>query len=198
MDGTRRYARPFTSQSEARPGLDDGERTLLIVDDDAFFREALASTMIGKGFKVRTAEGMSDASASITADPPGYAIVELRLSDDCGLDLIPLLRDANADARVLILTGHESIATAVAAMKAGAIGYFSKPGDPEDLHQALTVVDREQKPVPPKDLMTPDRVRWEHIHRIFELCKRDVEKAARLLDIHPLTLRRTLGRHPPP
>jgi two-component system, response regulator RegA len=177
-------------------GLPDGDRTLLIVDDDAPLCQRLARAMERRGFIVQTADSVANGTAAATAQPPAFAVVDLRLGDGSGLDVVSALRTARPGARIVMLTGYGNIATAVAAVKAGAIDYLPKPADADAVERALLALEGEA-PEPPEDPMSADRVRWEHIQRIFELCDRNVSETARRLKMHRRTLQRILSKHAP-
>jgi two-component system response regulator RegA len=176
--------------------LPESERTLLIVDDDAPLCQRLARAMERRGFVVATADSVSNGVAAATAHPPAFAVVDLRLGDGSGLDVVSALRGARPAARIVVLTGYGNIATAVAAVKAGALDYLPKPADADAVERALLAQEGEA-PAPPEDPMSADRVRWEHIQRIFELCDRNVSETARRLKMHRRTLQRILGKHAP-
>ncbi len=173
------------------------ERTLLIVDDDEPFRKRLARAMERRGFEVLAASSVTDGIALARSRPPAFAVIDLRLADGSGLDIVPALREVRPDTRVVMLTGYGNIATAVAAVKAGAVDYLAKPADADEIEAALMVQDGD-KPSPPKRPMSADRVRWEHIQRIYELCDRNVSETARRLNMHRRTLQRILAKHSPP
>ncbi|MDJ0949506.1 MAG: ActR/PrrA/RegA family redox response regulator transcription factor [Alphaproteobacteria bacterium] len=170
--------------------------TLLIVDDDAPLRNRLGRAMEGRGFKVTTADGVAAGIASARAAPPAYAVVDLRLGDGSGLEVVSALQDVRPDARVVILTGYGNIATAVAAVKAGAVDYLPKPADADMVAAALMARCRPLPP-PPEQPMSADRVRWEHIQRVFEQCDRNVSETARRLNMHRRTLQRILNKYAP-
>jgi two-component system response regulator RegA len=177
-------------------GLAESERTLLIVDDDAPLCQRLARAMERRGFVVSTAESVATGTAAATGQPPAFAVVDLRLGDGSGLDVVSALRLARPGARIVMLTGYGNIATAVAAVKAGALDYLPKPADADAVERALLAQEGET-PAPPEDPMSADRVRWEHIQRIFELCDRNVSETARRLKMHRRTLQRILSKHAP-
>jgi len=177
-------------------GLPEAERTLLIVDDDAPLCQRLARAMERRGFVVSTADGVAEGIANATAHPPAFAVVDLRLGDGSGLDVVAALREARPGARIVVLTGYGNIATAVAAVKAGALDYLPKPADADAVERAL-LAREGSTPEPPEDPMSADRVRWEHIQRIFELCDRNVSETARRLKMHRRTLQRILSKHAP-
>lgn len=172
------------------------ERRLLIVDDDAPFRERLARAMEKRGFSVATAASEADATEAIGTHHPTHAVVDLRLEDGFGLDIVPLIRAENADARIVILTGYGNITTAVAAVKAGAVDYLAKPADADEIEDALLATGSDRPP-PPEQPMSADRVRWEHIQRVYELCDRNVSETARRLNMHRRTLQRILAKRSP-
>jgi two-component system, response regulator RegA len=177
-------------------GLPESERTLLIVDDDAPLCQRLARAMERRGFVVSTADGVASGVAAASAHPPAFAVVDLRLGDGSGLDIVSTLRGARPGARIVVLTGYGNIATAVAAVKAGALDYLPKPADADAVERAL-LAQEGATPEPPEDPMSADRVRWEHIQRIFELCERNVSETARRLKMHRRTLQRILSKHAP-
>jgi two-component system, response regulator RegA len=174
---------------------DDADRSLLIADDDAAFRTRLARAMEQRGYLVTAVGSVAEALAQ-TATPPTYAVIDLRLGDGNGLEIVGPLRKARPDMRIVVLTGYGNIATAVAAVKEGAVDYLSKPADADAIEQAL-VAHGKKLPPPPSNPMSADRVRWEHIQRVFEQCDRNVSETARRLNMHRRTLQRILGKHAP-
>ena len=183
----------MTDQALLEVGPDN---SLLLVDDDEVFVKRLAKAMEKRGFSVETAESVAAGRAIATARPPAYAVVDLRLDDGNGLDVVEVLQDKREDCRVVILTGYGAIATAVAAVKAGATDYLAKPADAQDIVNAL-LSPRGELPPPPENPMSADRVRWEHIQRIYELCDRNVSETARRLNMHRRTLQRILAKRSP-
>jgi two-component system response regulator RegA len=177
--------------------LPEGDRTLLIVDDDTPLCQRLARAMERRGFIVTTAESVAAGVYAVESAPSAFAVVDLRLSDGSGLDVVKALRKARPNARVVMLTGYGNIATAVAAVKAGAVDYIPKPVDADAVERALLVTGDSSLPPPPEDPMSADRVRWEHIQRVFEQCDRNVSETARRLKMHRRTLQRILGKHAP-
>ncbi len=172
------------------------DRSLLIVDDDAPFRNRLERAMERRGFTVTSAESCEAAVAAATNAPPAYAVIDLRLGDGNGLDVVEVIHRQRPDARVVMLTGYGNITTAVAAVKAGAVDYLSKPADADDIEKAL-LAQPDEKPDPPENPMSADRVRWEHIQRVYELCDRNVSETARRLNMHRRTLQRILAKRSP-
>jgi two-component system response regulator RegA len=182
--------------NEVSPAVAElAERTLLIVDDDPPFLRRLARAMERRGFEVNVAE---NAAAGIVAARarPAYAVVDLRLGDGSGLDVVGALREHRPDVRAVILTGYGNIATAVAAVKAGAVDYLPKPADADAIENAL-LQSGNIPPPPPENPMSADRVRWEHIQRVYEQCDRNVSETARRLRMHRRTLQRILAKHAP-
>jgi two-component system response regulator RegA len=177
-------------------GLPESERTLLIVDDDAPLCQRLARAMERRGFIVETADSVTAGVAAATDHPSAFAVVDMRLGDGRGFDVVSALRKARPGARIVMLTGYGNIATAVAAVKAGAIDYLPKPADGDAVERAL-LAQEDGTPEPPEDPMSADRVRWEHIQRVFELCERNVSETARRLKMHRRTLQRILSKHAP-
>ena len=172
------------------------DASLLIVDDDEPFLRRLARAMEKRGFEIELAQSVAAGKAIATARPPAYAVIDLRLEDGNGLDVVEVLREKRPDSRIVVLTGYGAIATAVAAVKIGATDYLSKPADANDVTQALLAAGDELPP-PPENPMSADRVRWEHIQRVYELCDRNVSETARRLNMHRRTLQRILAKRSP-
>lgn len=171
------------------------DTSLLVIDDDRAFRERLAMILERRGFDARIAEGYQDGLNKALANPPAYATVDMRLGDGNGLDLVSELRAIRPDMRIVILTGYGNIASAVAAVKTGAVDYLAKPADPDDVIKSLTM--EGVRADPPETPMSADRVRWEHIQRVYELCDRNVSETARRLNMHRRTLQRILAKRSP-
>ena len=172
------------------------EKSLLIVDDDNPFRERLARAMEKKGFNVTQAESVKKGIDSLKIIKPAFAVVDLRLNDGNGLEVVKEIQNLNNNSKIIMLTGYGNIPTAVAAVKHGAIDYLAKPADADDVEKAL-LADPKSKAQPPENPMTADRVKWEHIHRVFELCNRNVSETARRLKMHRRTLQRILSKRSP-
>ena len=171
-------------------------KSLLIVDDDKPLRERLSRAMEKKGFRVTQAESVKQGINQAKNSPPAYAIVDLRLNDGNGLEVVREIQKLKKDSRIVMLTGYGNIPTAVAAIKAGAIDYIPKPADADDVENAL-LASPEKRATPPENPMSADRVKWEHIHRVFELCNRNVSETARRLKMHRRTLQRILSKKSP-
>jgi two-component system, response regulator RegA len=178
------------------PAATLNERSLLIVEDDKSFLQRLARAMETRGFAVSTAESVADGLLQVEKSPPAFAVVDMRLADGNGLDVISAMKKRRPDARAIILTGYGNIATAVNAVKLGAVDYLAKPVDADDVVAALLAVENK-KSEPPENPMSADRVRWEHIQRIYELCGRNVSETARRLNMHRRTLQRILAKRAP-
>ncbi|MEE9453319.1 MAG: ActR/PrrA/RegA family redox response regulator transcription factor [Paracoccaceae bacterium] len=172
------------------------DNTLLLLDDDEPFLRRLTRAMEKRGFEVIAAQSIAEGKGIVVNSPPAYAVVDLRLEDGNGLDVVEMLQEKRPDARIIVLTGYGAIATAVAAVKIGATDYLSKPADANDIMNAL-LARPENKPPPPENPMSADRVRWEHIQRVFELCDRNVSETARRLNMHRRTLQRILAKRSP-
>jgi len=173
-----------------------GDRSLLLVDDDKTFLTRLERAMEKRGFDVRSADTVAGGLAAVAEHAPAFAVVDLRLEDGNGLDVVAALHQKRADARAVVLTGYGNIATAVTAVKLGAVDYLSKPADAEDVINALLATG-DTAPEPPENPMSADRVRWEHIQRVYELCDRNVSETARRLNMHRRTLQRILAKRAP-
>jgi two-component system, response regulator RegA len=174
----------------------DADNSLLLVDDDRLFLQRLARAMESRGFAVIAVESVAEGLAEVKARPPAYAVVDMRLGDGNGLDVIESIRSRRPEARAIVLTGYGNIATAVNAVKLGAVDYLAKPADADDIYAALTARG-DEKIAPPENPMSADRVRWEHIQRVFEMCDRNVSETARRLNMHRRTLQRILAKRAP-
>ena len=171
-------------------------RKLLILDDDNALRRMLTRAMEQREFTVMAAAGVQEALSHIQLQVPDYAILDLKLEDGNGLDVVKEINKVKKDSRIVMLTGYGNLPTAVAAVKSGAIDYMAKPVDADDVEAAL-LADPESKAKPPENPMSADRVKWEHIHRVFELCNRNVSETARRLKMHRRTLQRILSKRSP-
>jgi two-component system response regulator RegA len=180
--------------SEEVAGLPD--RSLLVLDDDGPLRIRLGRALEARGFIATLAASVEEAKAAVRASPPAFAVLDMRLEDGQGLQVVEAIHAARPDARVVMLTGYGNIATAVAAVKAGAIDYLSKPADADDVLKAL-LARKDAKAEPPENPMSADRVRWEHIQRVYELCGHNVSETARRLNMHRRTLQRILAKRAP-
>ncbi|MEO9458392.1 MAG: ActR/PrrA/RegA family redox response regulator transcription factor [Lentilitoribacter sp.] len=170
--------------------------SLLIVEDDGPFLRRIARAMESRGFEVETAESVAEGLAKANAAPPKYAVVDMRLGDGNGLDVLEAIRKKREDTKMVVLTGYGNIATAVTAVKLGAVDYLAKPADADDVVAALTR-GPDEKAGPPDNPMSADRVRWEHIQRVYEMCDRNVSETARRLNMHRRTLQRILAKRAP-
>src|SRR6516165_9514878 len=172
------------------------DRSLLIVEDDKSLLHRLSRAMEGRGFTVTTAQSVADGLNQLHSCSPAFAVVDLRLADGNGLDVVSALKRERPDARAIVLTGYGNIATAVTAVKMGAVDYLAKPADADEVVAALLAVGNA-KTEPPQNPMSADRVRWEHIQRIYEMCNRNVSETARRLNMHRRTLQRILAKRAP-
>ena len=175
---------------------DFADKSLLIVDDDNPLRDRLGRAMVKKGFEVIEAGSVKEGIIKVKNTPPAFAVVDLRLGDGSGLEIVREIQKIKKDSRIILLTGYGNIPTAVAAVKAGAIDYIPKPADADDVENAL-LASPDSKAIPPENPMSADRVKWEHIHRVFELCNRNVSETARRLKMHRRTLQRILSKRSP-
>ena len=188
--------RSEVKKTDSQKITDFADKSLLIVDDDNPFRDRLSRAMEKKGFQVTQAEGVKEGVNQAKNSPPAFAVVDLRLNDGSGLDVVKQIQKIKKNSRIVLLTGYGNIPTAVAAIKAGAIDYIPKPADADDVESAL-LASPEEKAQPPENPMSADRVKWEHIHRVFELCNRNVSETARRLKMHRRTLQRILSKRSP-
>lgn len=174
----------------------EGDKSLLILDDDVAFRTRLARALETRGFEVNAVGSVAEANDVAAKGAPAYAVLDLRLEDGSGLSVVEALHKSRPDCRVVMLTGYGAIATAVAAVKAGAVDYLAKPADAEDIVKALLAAP-DATPEPPDNPMSADRIRWEHIQRVYELCGHNVSETARRLNMHRRTLQRILAKRAP-
>ena len=184
----------MTDLSAEIAGLRD--KTLLVLDDDAPLRTRLGRALEQRGFEPILVGSVAEALAAVRTQPPAFAVLDMRLEDGTGLKVVEAVRDARPDAKIIMLTGYGNIATAVQAVKAGAVDYLSKPADADDVVRALLARGGDS-PAPPENPMSADRVRWEHIQRIYELCNHNVSETARRLNMHRRTLQLILAKRAP-
>ena len=180
--------------SEIVAGLPD--KSLLLLDDDAPLRTRLGRALETRGFEATLVASIAEALAAVKASPPAFAVLDMRLEDGNGLQVVEAIHSARPDSRVIMLTGYGAISTAVAALKAGAVDYLPKPADADDVLRAL-LARRDEAAAPPENPMSADRVRWEHIQRVYELCGHNVSETARRLNMHRRTLQRILAKRAP-
>ena len=191
------FDRGYVSMTDVSATIADlPDRSLLLLDDDAPLRTRLGRALESRGFLPELVASVSEALAAVKARPPAFAVLDMRLEDGNGLRVVEAINEVRPDARVIMLTGYGNIATAVAAVKAGAGDYLSKPADADDVVRALLAQPGESPP-PPDNPMSADRVRWEHIQRVFELCNHNVSETARRLNMHRRTLQRILAKRAP-
>ena len=183
-------------ETQSSPVQELDSAVMLIVDDDRPFLQRLGRAMETRGFEVAMAASIREGMDQLNSITPSYAVVDMRLLDGNGLELVETIRDQCPDCRAVILTGYGNIATAVSAVKIGAVDYLAKPADADDILSALTR-DPDDKAPPPENPMSADRVRWEHIQRVYELCDRNVSETARRLNMHRRTLQRILAKRAP-
>ena len=185
-----------TEDLSFKPDELPADRSLIIIDDDRAFLQRLVRAMELRGFEVRSGHSVAEGLDLIRQKAPAFAVVDMRLEDGTGLDIIAELSRARSDTRAIVLTGYGNIATAVSAVKLGAVDYLAKPADADDVTDALLAATDEKAP-PPENPMSADRVRWEHIQRVYELCNRNVSETARRLNMHRRTLQRILAKRAP-
>ena len=177
-------------------------RSMLIVDDDEIFRERLARALRERGFEVRTAEGFDQAVALATSDSPEYAVLDLRMPGKGGLEVLKALNGIDGGTRAIILTGYGAIATAVEAVRLGAVNFIPKPADADDVVAAFEKYERGDTadgPVITSSYRAPSlaRMEWEHIQRVLSDCGGNISESARRLGIHRRSLQRKLQRNAP-
>jgi two-component system response regulator RegA len=173
------------------------DKSLMVLDDDAPLRTRLGRALESRGFEPVVLVGsVAEAIEAVRATPPAYAVLDLRLEDGNGLQVVEAIQAVRPEARVVMLTGYGNIATAVAAVRAGALDYLPKPADADDVVRAL-LARKDESPAAPENPMSADRVRWEHIQRVYELCGHNVSETARRLNMHRRTLQRILAKRAP-
>ena len=201
MDDLNQMHRPAaapTTREVLDPRQVAGTADLLLVDDDAPLRRTLSRALERRGFEVHAAESLAEARELAAQKRFGFAVLDLRLEDGHALGLVRELLDAAPETRIAVVTGYGNIASAVAAVKQGALDYLAKPVDGDDIADALLGGGHDGLlPPPPEQPMSPDRVRWEHIQRVFEQCNRNVSETARRLNMHRRTLQRILNKRAP-
>ncbi len=175
------------------------DRTILVVDDDAMFRDRVVRALANRGYRAFGASGMRDAVAQAQSISPDCIFLDLRLGDKNGLDVLPEIKRAAPQARIIILTGYGSIATAVTALQHGAADYLTKP---VNIEQIITYAGGTKTGMPaasqPYSIPPLDRVEWEHIHRVLQDCDGNISRAAAVLGIHRRSLQRKLAKRPFP
>jgi two-component system response regulator RegA len=178
--------------------MDEG-RTLLIVDDNEIFRDRLARAFSDRGFDVRKAQDYDSAVACARTESPEWAVVDLRMPGRNGLEVVRDLKESDGHTKIVVLTGYGSIATAIDAVRLGAINYLQKPADADDIIAAFSRGEQPPMSGSDHDYQAPSlaRAEWEHIQRVFELCDRNVSETARRLNMHRRTLQRILAKRSP-
>lgn len=171
---------------------------LLIVEDDERLRERLARAFTTRGYDVRQAGDIAEARTLAEQDAPEFAVVDLRMPGGHGLDLIPELLAVDPATKIVVLTGYGSVATAIEAVRMGAVHYLTKPADADEIVAAFSR-DRQARSGEATQLqpMSLDRVEWEHINRVLVDCDHNISAAARVLGIHRRSLQRKLAKYPP-
>ncbi len=175
-------------------------RSLLIVDDNEIFRDRLARAFADRDYDVRKAENHSEAIAHANTESPEWAVVDLRMPGKNGLEVVRDLLAIDPHTRIVVLTGYGSIATAIDAVKLGAINYLQKPADADDIIAAFSRGEQPPMSGAEHSYQAPSlaRAEWEHIQRVLADCDGNISETARRLDIHRRTLQRKLDRYPPP
>ena len=185
MDASQKQCLDPTGQPQAR--------SMLIVEDDEWLMRRLAQAMEARGFQVMIAGSVFEGLAQLQLSTPKYAVVDLRFEDGCGLDVVAALMQQRPDARAIILTGYGNIATAVKAVKLGAVDYLTKPVDADDIVSAL-LAPLGGKAEAPQHPMSPAHVRLQHIQQVHAASGHNVSETARRLNMHRRTLQRILTR----
>lgn len=176
---------------------DNDQPTLLIVDDDRSFREALSASFSRRGYEVRSAASTEDALALCADWIPERAVIDLRMPGASGLELLRALKRIDPNTEVVMLTGYGSIPTAVEAVRAGAANFLTKPADPEEIEKAFSGESQSVVPsVVQPETPSLDRASWEHIQRVLSDCGGNISEAARRLGLHRRTLQRKLQKLP--
>ncbi len=171
-------------------------RNLIVIDDDETFARVLSSALNKQGFAARYALNSTQALELVQHITPDYAIVDLRIGAESGLNLIQQLIRLNSNIHILILTGYASIATAVEAIKLGALHYLSKPADISEIIKALEKQDANPDLQPPSRPLSVKRLEWEHLQKVLLDHDGNISAAARALGMHRRTLQRKLAKKP--
>lgn len=189
---SRELARFFHDPVTTQPSI-------LIVDDDQVLRERLAQAFRDRGYEVRDAASYAEAFELAKSDPPELAVVDLRMPDTSGLQLVRDLKQLDPATRVVVLTGYGSIATAVTAMRLGATYYLPKPADADDILSAFSRGEEPPLLGAVADFKPPslERAEWEHLSRVLADCEGNISEAARRLGIHRRSLQRKLQKYAP-
>jgi two-component system response regulator RegA len=177
----------------------DGKPSILLVDDDEVFRNRLARAFVERGYEVRTGADFDTAMAAAHADSPEFAVVDLKMPGRGGLELVQALHELDPQTKVVVLTGYGSIATAIDAVRLGAVYYLSKPADADDIVNAFARGEAPPLQPPEVEYRAPSlaRAEWEHISRVLSDCGGNISEAARRLGIHRRSLQRKLQKYPP-
>ena len=176
--------------AESRPSL-------LLVDDDAVYRQRLAKAITARGYEVRAAADAEVAVALAEADSPEFAVLDLRMPGESGLDLLRRLMAIDPTTKVLMLTGYGSIATAMEAVRLGAVNYLTKPADVDEILAAFDPDEPVAETNPGLETPSLARVEWEHIQRVLNDCEGNLSEAARRLGLHRRSLQRKASRKRP-
>lgn len=169
---------------------------LLLVDDDQTFSRVLQRAMQRRGFSVMVADNVMQAQQLAQDNPPEYAVVDLKMPQVSGLELVQFLHELDAQTRIVMLTGYASIATAVEAIKLGATHYLAKPATPDEILAAFGRVEGQTDVFVYDDPLSVDRMEWEHIQRVLQEHEGNISATARALKMHRRTLQRKLAKYP--
>lgn len=183
-----------TSRSAVR--VDNEGRTVLVVDDEEAFRDRLVRALRQRGFDASGVASAEEAVRAAEAETPECAVVDLRMPRLSGLHVIRRLHALDRMTRIVVLTGYGSIATALDAVRSGAVHYLTKPADIDDIVRAFDHDGSPDKEPPPTSVPTLDRVEWEHIDRVLLSCGGNITQAAALLGLHRRSLQRKLAKRP--
>jgi two-component system response regulator RegA len=174
--------------------------TILIVDDDTVLRERLVRAFETRGYEARGAASTAEALTAAEADPPELCVLDLRIGEDSGLEIVQRLLEIEPGMQIIMLTGYGSIATAIDAVRLGAMYYVSKPADVDDILAAFARGNAPPSVQPDADYHAPSlaRAEWEHIQRVLADCGGNISEAARRLKLHRRSLQRKLAKYAPP
>ncbi|MDN5850736.1 MAG: response regulator transcription factor [Nitrococcus sp.] len=170
--------------------------TLLLVDDDTVFCRVLAQALTRRGFQVDVAQSAGQAVESVMRRTPEHAVIDLRLGEDSGLPLVQRMLAMHRTMRIVVLTGYASIATAVEAIKLGAVHYLAKPADADEIVAALEGQAANAEVTPAMNPPSVQRMEWEHLQRVLQTHDGNITATARALRMHRRTLQRKLGKRP--
>lgn len=188
---------PLAARKEEAGSTTKDSPTMLIVDDNDPFRQQLVKALERRGYIVRNASSVEQALTLAREESPEFAVLDLKMPGESGLTLLEKLLEIDSTTKILILTGYGSIATAVSAIRTGAVNYLPKPATADDVLTAFGLVESSTDESEIEETLSLARVEWEHIHRILAECEGNISETARRLGIHRRSLQRKLRKRAP-